>query len=102
MKLNQTDGHAMKQAMLTYLRANPGIVDRAAETRLAGSKPFIDPDGYLRIGEWLVESRNNDVTVTRRRREGSYFFLTVALLEHSSERRWQVRNISHERHSILR
>lgn len=98
--LTAADGAAMQRALLDHIRAHPGTVDPAVERRIAGGEPFVDPDGNLRIGQWLLEFRDGEPALTRRERQGGAFVVTVARLRRGADGAWRVDRVWRERHAI--
>ncbi|PSP90641.1 hypothetical protein BRC78_05100 [Halobacteriales archaeon QH_8_68_33] len=92
------DGERIKRAVVSYATDNPDALPEETVERLERATPREDSEGALRIGRWLLETRDGDPVLTHRERgEGSIFRITVIHLEETDEG-WRVRDVSEEEH----
>lgn len=96
-KVTLADGEKIRQTLLDYLEASGEDADEATVAQLAKSEPRIDPDGTLRIGAWLLETRLDRMALTRRNQSGSFFLIDVAYLLRAPDERWEVTDFVLER-----
>ena len=96
--VNMNDGERIKRAVVSYATDNPDALPEETVERLERATPREDSEGTLRIGRWLLETRDGDPVLTHRERgEGSMFGITVIHLEETDEG-WRVRDVSEEGH----
>jgi hypothetical protein len=91
------EAEAIKNALIAYLRTST-LEDRDYLLRMTEQVPaWIDPDGFLRIGAWLLQARGNSLLLTYRMQQGAPVVRLFAATLAKSSKGWIITDLREER-----
>ena len=104
--LDRDDAQAITGSLRHFLDTDPSVksiplLDSTSHAWLrAGDAPFVDPDGGVRIGLWLLQARGDAVVLVCRApgaTTGQASYQYVASVSVDARRQWQVTAIAWEK-----
>jgi hypothetical protein len=91
------DARALKVALLEHLKGSQ-IEDRDYLIRMTTQAPaWIDPDGFVRIGGWLLQPRGGSLTLTYRMPAGAESTRAYVAYPVKDKQAWKVDRLESER-----
>ena len=104
--LDLNDAQAITRSLRNFLDTNPSVksipmLDSTSYAWLrGGDAPFVDSDGWVRIGLWLLQARGDAVVLIYRApgaTTGQVSYQYVASVSFDARRQWQVTAINWEK-----
>jgi len=95
------DARAMRAALLEYLQQS-SYEDREALLRWTQGPAFIDHEGTVRIGPWVLDSEDDDIFLRYRERPGQRAAKAHKAFLAKKDGAWTVTRVEMERISVRR